>query len=102
MGITETEITSGMPPVVAIDADTNLLWNADDPIVGTGAIHENPRLHADLRPRAGSPAVDAGIDIPWLTADIEGAPRVPGAYDLGAFEWLAEYLYVPLIARQHP
>ena len=101
VGITETEAIPGTPPEVAIDADTNLLWNDEDPIVGTAAICEEPRLWPNLAPRTGSPAVDAGIDIPWLTMDIAGSPRAPGAYDLGAFEWLGEYLHIPLVVRQH-
>jgi hypothetical protein len=101
-GITETEAHPGTPPEVTIAADTNLFWNSDDPIVGASAIRENPRLRPNLSPSAGSPAIDAGLDIPWLATDIAGNPRVPGAYDIGAFEWLAEYLHIPVAMRRYP
>jgi hypothetical protein len=38
-----------------------------------------------LAPTCGS-AIDAGVDIPGLTTDIEGNQRQSGSYDIGAFE----------------
>jgi hypothetical protein len=77
-----------------IAADTNLFWNTDDPITGTDGIREDPRLTPDFHLGVGSPAVNAGLTIPWLTTDLDGKPRTPGAYDIGAFEgaWLEVFL----------
>ena len=55
-------------------------------------------VRASLRP--GSPAVNAGLDIPWLTVDLEGNPRPQGSkYDLGAFEGVRGEVYLPLVVR---
>jgi parallel beta-helix repeat protein len=50
----------------------------------------------------GSPAIDAGAAVPWLTTDIDGDARpwpTGGIYDIGADE--AQYLsvYLPLVLR---
>ena len=50
----------------------------------------------------GSPAEDAGLPIPWLTADLEGNPRPQGdGYDIGAWEGVAEpwRVYLPLVLK---
>jgi hypothetical protein len=49
----------------------------------------------------GSPAIDAGLTVPWLTTDIDGNPRpwpVGGSCDIGADEahWLRSYLPILL------
>ncbi|RMI12946.1 MAG: hypothetical protein D6681_06230, partial [Calditrichaeota bacterium] len=41
----------------------------------------------DYHLRAGSPAIDAGVDIAAVTTDFEGNPRPAGHYDVGAFEY---------------
>ena len=59
---------------------------------GAGNIDEDPLFlgiaRGDLRLRPGSPALDAGIVVPGLTAtDLDGGPRVVGpAPDMGAYE----------------
>ena len=35
---------------------------------------------------ANSPAINSGVDIPEVTEDFDGNPRVNGSYDVGAFE----------------
>jgi len=83
----DTGIVTPKPLSATITADTNLFWNGNDPIVGGGAIRLDPRLRPDYRLRTGSPAVDAGLIIPWLTVDLDGEPRPQGGgYDLGAYE----------------
>ena len=43
----------------------------------------------DYRLRPGSRAIDAGKDLPAVTADISGAPRPWGAgFDVGAYEFV--------------
>ena len=36
---------------------------------------------------ANSPAINSGVDIPEVTEDFDGNPRVNGSYDVGAFEY---------------
>jgi hypothetical protein len=95
--------TSGLskydPISVVIDADTNLFWNDNDPITGVNAVLADPRLAATYWLREGSPALDAGLNISWLTQDIDGRPRPWNAYDIGAYEVVGEALYLPLLLR---
>lgn len=85
-----------------ITADTNLFWNTSDPLIGSNAIRQQPYLTQDYHLGAGSPALDAGLTIPWLSVDLDGEPRPQGSgYDLGAYEgetprW---YLFLPLVRR---
>jgi hypothetical protein len=87
------------PYTGTVTADTNLFWNADDPFTGLNAIQQDPLLASNYRLRPGSPALDAGLTIPWLAVDLEGTPRPQeSGYDLGAFEgvwWLR--LFLPVI-----
>jgi hypothetical protein len=91
-------ISHAEPATGTVTANTNLFWNAEDPLVGTGAVQAHPLLGMTYRPTPRSPALDAGLTIPWLTHDLVGRSRPQGAgYDLGAFEMLFHSLYVPLV-----
>jgi hypothetical protein len=93
-------ITVTAPASSTVSADTNLFYNDSDPITGTNAILEDPLLTANYHPGSGSPAIDAGLTIPWLTVDLEGNPRPQGAkYDIGAFEKVEGKVYLPLILK---
>ncbi len=55
----------------------------------TGSISADPLLDANYVPGAGSPAIDAGVDVSaeGVTTDYNGNPRPQGAaYDIGAYE----------------
>jgi len=68
-----------------------------DPITG-----QNPLLTADYHLGDDSPAIDAGLSLPWLTADIDGDPRPIGpAPDVGADEWRCG-VYLPLVVGDFP
>jgi hypothetical protein len=97
-------ITNTAPASSTIVADTNLSWNILDPIVGAHSIRQDPLLTADYHLRLDSPAVDAGLTIPWLAADLDGNPRPRGArYDVGAFEAaVPQRTYLPCVFRDSP
>jgi hypothetical protein len=82
-----------------ITADTNLFWNTSDPLVGINAIQQAPGLWSNYRLHAGSPALDQGLNIAWLTTDLEGRARPWDGYDLGAYEGVGRGVFLPLIRR---
>jgi len=92
-----TGLITGTAFVGTISADTNLFWNAADPITGTNGIRQDPRLTADYHLGVGSPALNTGLTIPWLTTDLDGKPRTPGTYDIGAFEGVWLEVFLPLV-----
>jgi hypothetical protein len=95
-----TGLITGTAFVGSIFADTNLFWNVSDPITGTNGIRQDPRLTADNHLGGGSPALDAGLTIPWLTTDLDGRPRPQGSkYDIGAFEEVRWEVFLPLVLR---
>jgi len=68
-----------------------------DPITG-----QNPRLDATYHLKGGSPAINAGVSLPWLTIDFEGDPRPIGdGYDIGVDEFISN-LYLPLLLKNSP
>jgi len=76
---------------------TGLLTNTD-PITG-----QDPLLDADYHLQDGSPAIDAGVPLPWLTTDVDGDPRPDGSgYDIGADEFRLHKIYLPLVVRNFP
>jgi hypothetical protein len=84
-----------------VDADTNLFWNNDEPITGSNAILADPLLTPSYRLLPNSPAIDAGLTIPWLTVDLAGFSRPQGAaYDLGAFEMRYLRIFLPLAIKR--
>jgi hypothetical protein len=85
-----------------ITADHNLFWNSADPISGTNPVLANPKLTPHYHLRDGSPALDAGLTIPWLTIDLDGEIRPEhGAYDIGAYEGAWWDISLPLVLRKH-
>jgi hypothetical protein len=97
----ETGIYVQQPPSVTLTADHNLFWNTTDPFVGTNAVQADPQLSVRYGLQEGSPALDAGIDVSWVTVDLEGNPRPSGAYDIGAFEGPRWDTFLPLTLRNY-
>jgi parallel beta-helix repeat protein len=88
------------------DGDTGGLGSitSTDEITGSDPLFVDP-AGWNYHLRSGSPAIDAGITVPWLVDDIDGDARpwpTGGAYDIGADEarWLPVYL--PLVLRNAP
>jgi len=95
-------IYADTPPSMTLLADTNLFFSETDNYTGTNAITgTNPMLDADYHLQNGSPAMDVGLTIPWLTVDLEGVSRPQGPkYDLGAFEFAQGVkIYLPFVKR---
>lgn len=93
--------TLSAPVSPTVTADTNLFWNGNDPVTGTNAILEDPLLTADYHLGSGSPAIDAGLTIPWLPVDLEGNARPNGAaYDIGAYEYYPR-TFIPLVLKKY-
>jgi len=92
-------IFSYHPASLTFSADTNLFWDTLDPLTGTNALIVDPLVsdHHDLEP--DSPAIDAGLTMPWLTVDVDGDPRPQRtAYDIGADEYRVT-TFLPLVMR---
>jgi hypothetical protein len=80
-------ITNTAPLSNTLSATRNLFWNDDDPIMGEEPVVGDPLLAEDYDLLPGSPAIDAGLPMDWLTHDILGRPRSRcRRYDIGAFE----------------
>lgn len=87
-----------------LGTDNNILWNDFETFTSTTNIVADPLLTADFQLEPGSPAIDAGLTIPWLTTDLAGNPRPAGAgYDIGAFEMSTAVtnpkLYLPVVIK---
>ena len=57
--------------------------------------------YGDLRLRPGSPAIDAGTNSAvTVSTDLDGAPRIShGVVDVGAYEFVRSWVYLPLALR---
>jgi len=71
-------------------------------VVQSGSITgQNPLLSADYHLLQGSPAINAGIALPWVANDIDGQSRPEGATsDIGADEYREWRIFLPLVLRQ--
>ena len=71
-------------------------------VVQTSSITgQHPLLSADYHLLQGSPAINAGVAIPWIVTDIDGQSRPEGAApDIGADEYREWRIFLPLILRQ--
>jgi hypothetical protein len=73
---------------------SNNIWygGGTGPSVTTGNINQDPQFVStaskDFHLQSGSPAIDAGVNIPGLTSDVNGVFRPQGTtYDIGASEF---------------
>ncbi len=70
-----------------------------NPITG-----QDPLLAVNFHLLGGSPAIDAGVPVPWLLTDVDDDTRPIGlGYDIGADEALeSQHIYLPLVSKNHP
>ncbi len=84
-------------------APTTFSCNIDDG--GNAGLDQDPLFVApgageDYRLRSGSPAIDACST--GLSPDLDNVPRPLGSgYDMGAYEYYLNMIYLPLILRNH-
>jgi parallel beta-helix repeat protein len=72
-----------------------------DEITGSDPLFVDP-AGWDYHILPASPAIDVGVAVPWLVADIDGDTRpwpAGGAYDIGADEARLLPIYLPLVLR---
>ena len=112
VGLTNTIITSHTVAISrtagSVYEDYNLFFGVPTPTAGgvTSGGHSftaNPAFinpaQADYHLRAGSPAIDAGLNA-GLAVDVDGDPRPQDAgFDIGYDEFALRLLYLPLVRR---
>jgi hypothetical protein len=99
-------------PNVVTATNTLFYGNSDDidglsitsvgEITGSDPLFLNP-AEGDYHLRAGSPAIEAGVSVPWLTTDIDGDARpwpLGGDYDIGADEAYWRPVYLPQLWKR--
>lgn len=99
-------LSTKSPVTGSISADHNLFWNLLNPITGSNAIISNPKFFTaygdGYRLSSGSPALNAGLTVAWVTDDLDGKARPQdGAYDIGAYEGAWGGISLPLVLRNH-
>jgi parallel beta-helix repeat protein len=87
----------------------NDVWNSsetnyDGVVTGTHDISTDPHFvdaaGGDYHLGVGSPCVDAGTTVNWLTTDLDSDSRPQGVhYDIGADELRPQTIYLPLLER---
>jgi parallel beta-helix repeat protein len=96
---------ASVTPVV----DYNDVWNNREAnysgvVTGTHDISTDPQFvdaaGGDYHLRNGSPCIDAGTTVSWLTTDLDSDSRPRGVhYDIGADEFWPQTIYLPLLER---
>jgi len=86
--------------VIALSEWQALGYDTNSLVAAPADLFVDPSGH-DYHLRGDSPAIDAGIALPDVSRDLEGRARPWGAaYDIGAFEYVAELpIYLPLILK---
>ncbi len=97
-----TGLNALSPHTGIITADHNLFWNTSDPITGTHTIAQDPLLTPHYHLYDGSPAINVGLTIAWLTTDLDGKSRPQDdKYDIGAYEGSWWDVRLPLVLRRY-
>lgn len=82
------------------DTGGSIITSTDE-ISGSDPLFVDP-AGWDYHLRTGSPAIDAGVSVPWLTTDVDGDARpwpVGGHYDIGADEAHWRQIYLPQVLK---
>lgn len=82
------------------DTEGSIITSTNE-ITGSDPLFVDP-AGWDYHLQAGSPAIEAGVTVPWLTTDIDSDSRpwpAGGGYDVGADEARWRLVYLPLVMR---
>ena len=82
------------------DTGGSIITSTDE-ITGSDPLFIDP-AGKDYHLRAGSPAIDAGVSVPWLMSDVDGDPRpwpAGGDYDIGADEVQWRQIFLPQVLK---
>jgi len=95
--------TDGGNSTISLAAWQTLGYDSHSFIATPNELFVDPAA-GDYRLKAGSPAIDAGLDLADVPADLTGQPRPAGAgFDLGAYEFRSptdRFIYLPVIVKE--
>ena len=96
-------ITNVALPTSTVTADHTLFagngLNYGSGVTSLNEVGGPAGLKADYHLTGGSNAIGHAITLTWVTRDIDGDPRPLGLPDVGADEYVAARIYLPLVLR---
>jgi hypothetical protein len=97
-------ITNPTPANSTVSADHTLFdgngLNYGGGVSSTNEIPGPAALKINFHLQSGSNAIGNALPLSWITRDIDNDPRPIGLPDVGADEYVAAHLWLPLVLRQ--